>query len=136
MIESDNSILSAGSDNSFLSIVFPLTVVVLVILAAYFTTKWIAKKQNSFTSGKIIKVLERVMLSKDVFIAIVKVDTKIYLMSISSGKTELLTELPAEILENYNVSGQAAPDFMKILKSLMGNKHDDDDSTGKDKKDE
>lgn len=118
---------------SVLQMIPPILVVILVIFAAYFSTKWIAKKQNSYTSGKIIKVLERVMLSKDVFIAIVKVDTKVYLMSISSGKTELMTELPSEILEKYNSSVQPAPDFMKILKSLMGNKNGDDDTTGKDK---
>ncbi|HAN20849.1 MAG: hypothetical protein A2Y15_04790 [Clostridiales bacterium GWF2_36_10] len=116
-----------------LEIIFPMLIVVLMIFGAYYATKWIAKKQNSFSSGKIIKVIERVMLSKDAFIAIVKVDTKIYLMSISSGKTELLTELPPEIIDNYKTTGPST-DFMSILKSFM-NKHDDVPK-GRDKKDE
>lgn len=118
-----------------LSLVFPILIVILVILGAYYTTKWIAKKQNSFSSGKIIKVIERVMLSKDVFIAVVKVDTKVYLMSISSGKTELLTELPSKIIDNNNKPIGPTTDFKAILKSLMVNKNNNDKKEGN-KKDE
>jgi flagellar protein FliO/FliZ len=89
---------------------------------AYLTTKWIAKRQNSFSSGRIIKVLERVMLSKDVFLSVVKVDKKIYLISVSSGKTEMLAELPEEIADKYKIENKSA-DFMSVLKSFIDNKN-------------
>ncbi|HBL83421.1 MAG: hypothetical protein A2Y17_04330 [Clostridiales bacterium GWF2_38_85] len=108
--------------DDFLQLLMPLIVVILVIIAAYFTTRWIAKKQNSFTSGKIIKVIERVMLSKDVFLAVVQVDSKNYLMSISSGKTELLTELDETVVERYKTNGQTG-DFMSIFMSALNGKH-------------
>ncbi|HBR31055.1 MAG: flagellar biosynthetic protein FliO [Eubacteriales bacterium] len=118
----------------FFDILLPLFVVVLVIIAAYLTTRWIAKKQNAYTSGKIITVLERVMLGRDVYIAVVKVDTKIYLMSISSGKVELLSELSSEVMDKYSSDGQSTTDFMKILKSII-NKNGNDKQSGRDKKD-
>lgn len=102
-------------------IIVPLFVVVLVILGAYYTTRWISKKQNSFTSGKLIHVLERVMLSKDVFIVVVAVDTKVFLMSVTNCKNELLTELPAEIIEHYNMPKQTSPDFTKIWRLFLDN---------------
>lgn len=117
----------------------PVLVVVLMILAAYYATRWIAKKQNTFTSGRVIKVLERVMLGKDVYLAIVKIDTQLYLMSVSTGKTELLTELSPDILSKINAS-EHSNDFLGILMSFLGsknnknNKDDKNNPKGQDKK--
>lgn len=114
-----------------LDIFLPLISVVLIILAAYATTKWIAKKQNTYVSGRIIKIIERVMISKDVYLAVVQVDTKVYLMSVSAGKTELLSELPLETVEKMKASQQSG-DFMGIFMNLLGSKHDKNNPKGQD----
>lgn len=122
--------------DDILSLLLPMAVVVLIIVLAYLTTKYIAKRQNSFTSGRIIKVLERVMLGKDTYLSVVQVDTKLYLISASSGKTELLAELPEEITEKYKSQEQQRPsDFMGVLMSFIGNKNGDKISKGWNKKD-
>ena len=115
----------------FLDIFLPLIVVVLIILAAYATTKWIAKKQNTYVSGRVIKILERVMISKDVYLAVVQVDTKVYFMSVSAGKTELLSELPLETAEKMKATQQTG-DFLGILTSLIGSRHDKNNPKGQD----
>lgn len=110
----------------FFELAWPLTVVALIIFAAYWATKWISKRQNTYTSGKVIQVLERVMLGKDAYIAVIKVDTKLYLMSVSAGKTELLTELDSALLEKYKPAGTPV-DFMSILKNVISGKQNGGD---------
>lgn len=115
----------------FSEILIPLIVVVLIILGVYYTTKWIAKKQNTYVSGRIIKIIERVMISKDVYLAVVQVDTKVYLMSVSAGKTELLSELPPETVEKLKAARQSE-DFLGIFSKMIGSRHDKNNPKGQD----
>jgi flagellar biogenesis protein FliO len=112
-------------------VILPLFGVVLIVFAAYAATKWIAKKQNTYVSGRIIKIIERVMISKDVYLAVVQVDTKVYFMSVSAGKTELLSELPLEMAEKLKAAQQSG-DFMGILMNLLGSRHDKNNPKGQD----
>ena len=106
----------------FLNLLLPLVVVVLMIVAAYFTTKYIAKKQNTFTSGRLIQVIERVSISRDTYLAIVKVGDKLLLLSTSSGKTELITELDSSLTDQLDKTIKH-PDFFEIFSSLIKPKH-------------
>lgn len=117
--------------NYLKDVILPLLGVVLIIFAAYMATKWIAKKQNTYVSGRIIKIIERVMVSKDVYLAVVQVDTKVYFMSVSAGKTELLGELPLETVERMKATQQSG-DFMGIFMNLLGSRHDKNNPKGQD----
>jgi flagellar biosynthetic protein FliO len=107
--------------DDFLSLLFPMVVVVVIIIAAYLTTKWIAGKQSAFTSGNIIRVIERVAVGRDAYLLIVKVDDKTYLVSATNGGIELLDELPIDALEKYQV-GNRKNDFTEIFMSLINKK--------------
>ena len=115
-----------------LSLVFPMAVVVVIILAAYFTTRWVAKKQNAFTSGRIIRVIERVTVGRDTFLLIVEVNGKPYLMSSSNGGVEILGELLPDTLEKYS-DRKSKNDFAGILTSLINNKSASKKDKGRDK---
>lgn len=104
--------------DDFLGLLWPVVVVILIIAGAYLATKWVAKKQNTFSSGKIITVLERVMLGRDAFLAAVRVDRKIFLISVSGGKTEVLSELSEEILQNAQQE-DSGKDFFSLFKTFL-----------------
>lgn len=102
-----------------ISLILPLFVVVFVIFLAYLTSKWIAKRQNIFSSGSVIKVIERAALGKDAYLLVVRVGEKTYLVSLSNGGVELLSELTGEIPENMP-QRQERTDFAGILSSALG----------------
>jgi len=77
-------------------IFFPLVLALILIVGK------LGNKFNLTTNNKYMKILERLPLSKDTSLLIVKVGDKGYLMSSSSGKSEILKELSAEELENIN----------------------------------
>lgn len=77
-------------------IFFPLVLALILIVGK------LGNKFNLTTNNKYMKILERLPLSKDTSLLIVKVGDKGYLMSSSSGKSEILKELSGSELENIN----------------------------------
>ena len=112
----------------FLSLAFPLFIVVAIIIAAYYATKWIAEKQKVIMSGKIIRVIERVPLTKDTYLLVIVVDGKPYLASASGSGVQLLMQLSDELLENHEAaSGGATSQFAALFGEMLKIKKDKDD---------
>ena len=83
-----------------LKIVLALIVILLLMLA---TAKLSSSKFNNVSSKKSIKVLEKIQLSKDTSIFVLKVLNKGYIVSISPNNTTLIDELTDEevaLIEN------------------------------------
>lgn len=75
---------------------FPFIIALILILGK------VGSKFNLGTSNKYMKVLERLPLSKDNSLLVVKIGDKAYLISSSQGKTEILRELEPSELEKIN----------------------------------
>lgn len=75
---------------------FPFIIALILILGK------IGSKFNLGTNNKFMKVLERLPLSKDNSLLVVKIGDKAYLISSSQGKTEILRELEPSELEKIN----------------------------------
>jgi flagellar biogenesis protein FliO len=71
------------------SLIAPMLGVVGVIILAYLATKWLAGR-NAFrpSDGKRIRILERVPLGRDTYLALVRVNRRTYLLSVAPGRVE------------------------------------------------
>ncbi len=121
-----------GDIGSFL---MPLFAVVMVIAAAYLTAKWVAGRHNAYSSGRHIKVVERVMLAKDAYLALVQVGSKSYLASVTLNRVEIIGEINGEDLVPTEPA-HTGSDFFGILSDRIGKKKQnplrDRDSQGQD----
>ena len=103
---------------SFVSDVLPLLgsilAVVAVLFLTYFASKYIAKKMPATSNGKSIKVIERMALAQDKFIAIVSIDSKFYLIGVSTNNISLLKEL-----DDYTppLEEENTPTFTEMMKT-------------------
>lgn len=78
-------------------LIFKLIFALAVVLGLmYFIFKLSGDKLNKVNEGKYIKTLERTQISKETSIAVVKVGSKGYILSISNNKAEKLDELSHE----------------------------------------
>ena len=102
-----------------ISILTPLAAVAAVIAGAYWTTRWMARRNSVHSSGRHIKVLERVMLSKDTCLALVRVCGTTYLASVSTGRVELIREVDPKELTAEDTR-RAGNDFVGILAKALG----------------
>jgi flagellar protein FliO/FliZ len=68
----------------------------LILLLLYLSLKYGGNKLQKLQDGKYMKILDRIALSKDNSIVVVKIGEKAYAISSSSKKIEILFEIPKE----------------------------------------
>ncbi|MCH5185380.1 MAG: flagellar biosynthetic protein FliO [Oscillospiraceae bacterium] len=82
-----------------LKLIFYLIAFFAVLWGAYVASKWLAARSVSMGfSSKFMIVADRVQLTKDSFLCIVRVGERYFLVGISSGEVNLLSELYEEDL--------------------------------------
>lgn len=106
------------SFEDIVSIFLPLIGVTGIIVGAYFFTRWFAKKYSGVNCGKHIKIAERVPLGKDSSLVLVEISSKMYLLSVSPQKTEILVDFDKD---DFPSDGQPdkKTEFSSVLDSFM-----------------
>lgn len=119
----------------FLGMIVQLILALGVTLGLMFLSfKLMGTKLNAMNSNKYIKVIERVQVTKENAILIVKIGKKGYIMTSTAGHMEKLSELSEEeinsieedkkkaaeeITENYNkLILKSKKSFSKIVKNI------------------
>lgn len=69
---------------------------VVVLGLMYLVFKISGNRLNKFNEGKYVKVLERVQISRDTSIVVIKIGKKGYIMSSSTNNTEKFDEISEE----------------------------------------
>jgi flagellar protein FliO/FliZ len=87
-------------------------IMVLVLLAAYYTTKYIAKRGRRLTKTKCMKVIDQMYLSTDKQIALVKVGKKNLMIGITNQSINHITtldddDIDFDEMEEANTFGSA-----------------------------
>jgi flagellar protein FliO/FliZ len=103
--------------------IFKLIVSMIVIFALMIILfKYANKGINGNLNKKYVKVIERVQISKDGYILVVKVGNKGMVLSTSTGHTEKLQELSEEELaEIEEAKQQALKDMNKKYEGILNN---------------
>ncbi|WP_312643800.1 flagellar biosynthetic protein FliO [Hydrogenoanaerobacterium sp.] len=115
---------------------FSLVVLILILVLAYYTTKWIGKKGSMQSGSRMIKVLDRVMVGQDKMLMIVQVQDQTMLVGMTSHSVQKLCDIENadELILQAKTSDT---DFSSILNSalhegwaakLMGKKKKGDDA--------
>ena len=97
--------LVAGSSGfELLGMIF---IFILILVACYYTTKWISKSDLVNRSAKNITVLETYRISQGNVIQIVRTGKKYIVIGVSKDHIEMLTELSEdEYEEQINLTNQ------------------------------
>lgn len=105
----------------FILIMIKLILSLIVVLALmYLTFKLMGNRLKKATNNKNIRVLERVQISKDNYLVIVKVCGKGWVMSVSSEKSEKLIELSNDELNNIEKNKiESAEEMQEYYKNIL-----------------
>lgn len=110
-------------DASFLSqILLLLLILPVIITLIYITLKFSGKYMSNMTSGKLIKVVERVQLSQNSFMAVVIIDNKPYVISSGDKGINILKELDESTLEKLTNKNAFDIKAIPFLDKLLTNK--------------
>lgn len=104
------------------SIILGIIFFILILVAAYFSAKFIGKRYGfKGNGGKNIKIIEKVALSQDKLLIIVKVADKTMLLGVTNNKIEKISDVD-ELSLNVEKPNDKNMDFLSILKNVTNSK--------------
>ncbi|TQI65456.1 flagellar biosynthetic protein FliO [Clostridium sp. KNHs216] len=113
-------LLSFFSD--ILPLLFSLIAIVFVLYLCYAFSRFMANRVNNVSKSGNIKVLERVALTQDKGLVIIKVCKRYYLVGFANNNIEILKELDETEL---NIPGSLQKDtFLDVLNSTLKSRWD------------
>lgn len=105
----------------------------VVLIAAYFFTKFIGFKMSHSNANKHIKVLDRVFLGNDKFICIIQIGIRFFVIGITNHHIELISELnEAELVPISDDKNASFGSIFEMYIKKLGNR-DKDRGQGMDK---
>lgn len=119
-------------DLQFFITLFKIIVVLpFILILIYISIKYGGGKLQDLQKGKYMKVLDRLPLSKDNNLLVVKIGEKAYVVSSSQGKIEIIFEIPKEDILKIE-SSREIPEYNSIkdlINKLKSKKEDKDEET-------
>ncbi|MDR1117331.1 MAG: flagellar biosynthetic protein FliO [Oscillospiraceae bacterium] len=92
-----------------LQVLFSVIGISLIIIAAYYVTYFYARKANGIQSGRNMRVVDRLPISKDKAIFLIEANGKRYLVGMTSGGVALLDSYEGE------TDAEAADEGSRVL---------------------
>jgi flagellar protein FliO/FliZ len=94
----------------------------VIIILIYITLKFSGKYMNNMSNHKLIKVVERVQLSQNSFLAFVIIDNKPYVVSSGDKGINILKELDETTMEKMKNKNTFDINAIPVLDKLLSNK--------------
>lgn len=104
----------------FTTILVPLITIILVLVLCYLFSRYISQKMSSVTNTSNIKVIERVLLGQDKYLAIALICNTYYLIGVTNQNVQILKELDSDEIKKLPES--ANYNFLNMLKDAMKGK--------------
>ena len=106
-----------------LQLVVVLIVFVLVLFAAFYSTKWIAKNGGIQSRVRNITVIQTYKIAPTKYSQIIQMGDKYYSIGVTKDSITFLTPLEEEQLDlkNESASGAAEIKFSDVFKNMTGN---------------
>ncbi|MBQ9392153.1 MAG: flagellar biosynthetic protein FliO [Lachnospiraceae bacterium] len=120
-----------STSQSFFQLIVVLVCFVVVIVLAYYTTRWMANYQKGRSFNKNLKIIETLKLSPDKYVQIIACGKNKYLIvGLSKNEVTLLGELNEDELidldsivsENNNNNNNASTGFSQIIEKMKSKK--------------
>lgn len=101
-----------------------LILFVIVLIGAYFSTRWISNLQYQQNKGKNMQIIETLRITQTKAIQIIRIGTRYFVISVSKENINLITEIQKEDIKDYidkQTNVNFTEQFRKILNKRKGN---------------
>ncbi len=112
-----------------------IIVFIIVLVACWATTRFVASKKLAGRSMGNFEVVETYMISRDKFLQLIRIGKKYYVISISKDNVSLITEVQEEeIVVNKSTGSASVTGFADILSSIVKKRSEKEPSDNDDLK--
>lgn len=98
-----------------------LIVFILILIATYYTTKFIGSANLIHNKNNNISVVETYRISQSKYIQIIKVGGKYMVIGVSKDHMDYFTEIEEEQLNFHEFNDKATVDFKTVLSQVKDN---------------
>lgn len=102
-----------------LTMIAMLILFILILVAVYYTTKWMAKSGNIQSGTKNIQVIETYRIAPNKYVQIVRFGTKYVAIAVGKEEISPLTELEESDLQLTQSADVENPSFAKVFKNMI-----------------
>ncbi|MDE7422831.1 MAG: flagellar biosynthetic protein FliO [Lachnospiraceae bacterium] len=107
-----------NSFDNFFQLIMSVILLLVIMVVAYFVTRWIGNMGNAQLNNKNIKVIEGRRVGQNKFVEIVKVGSKYFVLGIGKDEISCLGEVKEEELVISEDTMKPLPDFNQILAKM------------------
>lgn len=107
-----------NSFDNFFQLIMSVILLLVIMVVAYFVTRWIGNMGNTQLNNKNIKVIEGRRVGQNKFVEIVKVGSKYFVLGIGKDEISCLGEVKEEELVISEDTMKPLPDFNQILAKM------------------
>ncbi len=105
-----------------LKVIGTFIAVALILYGSYLASKYISRGMTKGSSSQYMRLIDQITLGQDRHVAILQVSGKYFLVGVTAGQVQLLSELQDEELfplapEDAG-DGMKAPDFKSIMEKF------------------
>ena len=108
-----------GSGDPIISLIGALMWVIVILVLAYWCSRYLGKRYGGSVSGTYLKIIDRVQVGADRYLLLVRLQEHTYLLGVSPAGVQLLSE-PEDFVwepEDVPAGGSQAPVFQELLKA-------------------
>ena len=108
-----------------LTLILALALVIIIIFATYYGARWFQKNIGAVHNGKYMKVIDRTMLGREQYIALVEVQETVYLIGVTANQITLLEKLEGNEFTEQDIEqerNEFANRFQSLIQQQLKNK--------------
>ncbi len=114
-----------------------ILIFIIVLVACWATTRFVASKQISGKNTGNFEVVETYAIAKDRFLQVVRIGKKYYAMAVGKENINMICEIPEEdLVLAGKANGTSVKGFSNVLGAFIKKRNNKDFSDGNDKTEE
>lgn len=114
-----------------------ILIFIIVLVACWATTRFVASKQISGKNTGNFEVVETYAIAKDRFLQVVRIGKKYYAMAVGKDNINMICEIPEEdLVLAGKANGTSVKGFSNVLGAFLKKRDNKDFSDGNDKTEE
>lgn len=111
-----------NSVDNFLQLIMLVIVFFVIMIVAYFVTRWIGSMSNIEGNHKNIRVIEGCRVGQNKFVQIVKVGSRYFVLGIGKDEISCIGEVKEEEIMISEDTIKPLPDFNQIFTKIKEKK--------------
>lgn len=118
LLASQGGVYASQGSSGVGTVIASIVVLIVVLVLAFFSIKFLSVKNRVASKSSLLKVIDRVNLTQEAHLVVVRVEDSTYLLGVTSTQVTKLGEIDSDYA-NSVLEQEKVESFSKILKDTL-----------------